>query len=146
METKNERLDFTSAIKYAFAIRFGAPYSSNDVPNIGIVFGSLQLATLCQDYIDRAYDNDQLRLDITPGLVTAEVKLKEVNSDKTVFAAELNYDGQELTDFQDKTSTNGRVVLIFGFKQGCDYYVTGNAKDKVEDFSPIVLVGCVINQ
>jgi len=146
METKNERLDFTSAIKYAFAIRFGAPYSSNDVPNIGIVFGSLQLATLCHEYVDGAYDNDKLRLDITPGFVTAEVKLKEVNSDKTVFAAELNYDGQELMNFKDKTPTNSRVALIFGFKRGCDYYVTGNAKDKAEDFSPIVLAGFGINQ
>jgi hypothetical protein len=146
METKNDRLDFTSVMKYAFAIRFGAPYSSNDVPNIGIVFGSLQLATLCQEYVDGAYENDQLRLDITPGFVTAKVILKEVNSDKTVFAAELNCDGQELMNFQDKTPPSSRVVLIFGFKRGCDYYVAGNSKDKAEDFSPIVLAGFSINQ
>lgn len=146
METKNRRLEFTSAIKYAFALRFGAPYSPNDVPNIGIVFGGPKLATLCQEYIDGAYGNDELRLDIVPGFVTAKVELKEVNSDKTVFAAELNYDGPELMNFQNKTPYDGRVALIFGFKRSCDYYVTGNANDKVEDFSPIVLAGFSIHQ
>lgn len=146
METKNERLEFTSAINYAFALRFGAPHSPNDVPNIGIVFGGRQLATLCQEYIDGAYDNDELRMDITPGLVTARVELKEVNEGKIVVVAELNYDKQELMNFQEKTPTDVRVALIFGFKQGCDYYVTGNSKEKANDFSPIVLAGLAINQ
>ena len=146
METKNEKVEFASAIKYAFAIRFGAPYSPKDVPNIGIVFGGPQLATLCQEYIDRVYENDQLRIDITPGLVTARVELKEMADGKPVFVAELNYDGSELNIFQEKTPATGRVALIFGFKRGCDYYVTGNAKDKTEDFSPIVLAGFEIPQ
>ena len=145
METKNEPLEFTSAIKYAFALRFGAPSSPNDVPNIGIVFGGAQLATLCQEYIDGTYDNDELRIDISPGFVTAKVELKEVNSDKTVLVAELNYDGPELMNFQNKTPAAARVALIFGFKRGCDYYVTGNAKEKAEKYSPIVLAGFNIN-
>lgn len=145
METKNEISEFTSAIKYSFAIRFSAPYSSKDVPNIGIVFGNSLLATRCQEYIDGAYDNDSLTIHIAPGFVTAKVELKELNSDKTVFAAELNYDGPELMNFQNKTPTNSRVALIFGFKQGCNYYVTGNARDKAEDFSPIVLARYIFN-
>ncbi|CAN5585685.1 hypothetical protein BH10BAC2_BH10BAC2_11240 [soil metagenome] len=146
METKNEILEFTSAIKYSFAIRFGAPYSSKDVPNIGIVFGNPQLATLCQEYIDATYDNDELIIEITPGLVTAKIELKEVNSDKEVVVAELNFDKPEIINFKNKTPVNSRLALIFGFKRGCDYYVTGNAEDKAEDFSPIVLAGYSIIQ
>lgn len=145
METKNEILEFTSTIKYSFAIRFGAPYSPKDAPNIGIVFGNPQLATLCQEFIAGAYNNDELRMDITPGLVTARVELKEMNEGRTVFVAELNYDAPELIEFEDKTPRTGRLALIFGFKRGCDYYVTGNSKDKAEDFSPILLAGFRIN-
>lgn len=146
METKNKQIEFASAIKYAFTLRFGAPYSPSDVPNIGIVFGSPKLASLCREYIEGIYDNDQLIIDIMPGLVTARVELKEAANGKTVFVVELNYDGPELMNFQEKTFTADRVALIFGFKRGCDYYVTSNAKDKAEDFSPIVLAGFGINQ
>jgi hypothetical protein len=146
MTAKNERIEFTSAMKYAFALRFGAPYSPQDVPNIGIVFGNAQLATLCQEYIDATFDNDDLRIEITPGLVTAKVELIEVNSDNKIMVTELNYGGPELMNFEEKTPADSRVALIFGFKRGCDYYVTGNAKNRAEDFSPIVLAAFSINQ
>ena len=146
METKNKQIEFASAIKYAFSLRLGVPYSPNDVPNIGIVFGSRELASMCQEYIEGIYNDDQLIIDITPNLVTARVELKEVANGKTVFVVELNYDGPELMNFQEKTSTNDRVALIFGFKHNCNYYVTSNAKDKADGFSPIVLAGFGINQ
>lgn len=146
MKTKNEKIDFVSAIKYAFSLRFGAPYSPKDVPTIGVVFGSHQLAAQCQEYIGHTYENDQLIITITPGLVTAKVELKETVNNKTVLIVELNYDGPELLNFQDKTPPDSRAALIFGFKHSCDYYVTGNTKDEAKDFSPIVLSGFTINQ
>lgn len=146
MESKNKEKEFISATKYAFMLRLSVSYSQTSVPNIGIVFGNIELATVCHEYISKNYNGDQLKIVITPGIVTASVELKEIDTDKTVFVVELNYDKAELFAFKSKTSTTGRIALIFGFKHGCDYYVTGTKDDDAEKFSPVILTGVTINE
>jgi hypothetical protein len=137
MNTTNERKQFISAIKYAFSLRLGAPYSEKDVPTIGIVFGNQQLATLCHEYINNAYENGELSIVIVLDKIIARVELREVKDGKIVFVTELNCDKGELMEFKAQTPSDGKPALIFGFKYSCRYYATSSSKD----FSPIVLAG-----
>ncbi len=139
MEEIQSHEEFLSLMKYAVAIRMTPPVAKNGVPTIGIVYANSEIPSRCHTYLNGSYEGNALKIHIKPGYITASVELKEVVSGQNIFRININYDQVELLQFQQATDPDGRVALIFGFRRGCDYYVTGNEYDAATEFSPMVV-------
>lgn len=145
MEPIKDHDEFKSLMKYAFAIKLFGPRSLEEVPTVGIVFGNHEIPSRCHVYMCRSYEGNRMKIYITRDYTIAKIELLESSDGNKIFSLELNYDQNELMDFKDKTPSDSKVALVFGFNHGCDYYITGNAGDKSQNFSPIVLDGYNIN-
>lgn len=128
-------------LKYAYELRLTAPSSAAGVPTVGIVFGNYELPSLCHEYMNASYRMHKLKVHITTDNIIAKIDFFEMSDENIIFSLDLNYDKNELLNFKEKTLPDSKVALIFGFKRGCDYYMTGKMGDKSEDFSPMVLEG-----
>lgn len=145
MEPINNINEFYSMLKYAYELKLTGPRSAEEVPTVGIAFGNYKIPSRCHEYMNRSYNGHNIKVHITAGHIIAKVELVEISTGNNVFSAELNYDKNELLDFKEKTPVDSSVVLIFGFKHGCDYYIPGKSSDKSQDFLPMVLAGYDIN-
>lgn len=144
MEPIKDNNEFLALLKYAVELKFGAPHSAKDVPTIGIVFGNYEIPSRCHEYMTASHDGNKLKIHITPGDITAKMVVSEIAEGDIILSCELNYDHPELLNFKDKTPPDGKVVLIFGVRRECQYYITGNFGDSTKDFSPMVLAGYTI--
>ena len=145
MNQINNVNDFKASMKYAYTMRLDYARTAKEAPSIGIVFGNQKFPSQCHDYLSRFHEVHSTEIHIIPEQVTAKVDLIDTQTFQKIFSINLNYDKNELEHFKNKTSYDSPVVLIFGFKHGCDYFIAGNLSSNNEDFSPIVLPRYIID-
>ncbi len=134
MEKITNHKEFQGLLHYAIEMKFQPPYGTNGVPSIGIAFGNYEIPTKCYEYMNRAFVGNKLKIDISPGDVTRDLDITETDEGGAIFSCPLNYDKADLMNFKSQTPEESAVVLLFGVRHQCDYYVTGNEGEKQKTF------------
>lgn len=131
-------MDIDQIMNYAVDLSFNGSHEVNQAPAIGVAFGNTSFPKEASDYLKSNFPQKKFVAEILAGNSVLTLTIKLEDTLEKVFTTTLNYLPYELKEFVKMVPKDEPLLLLFGTRSQCNYYIVSAEPDK---FQPFILKG-----